>query len=200
MTEENKTPNELSHDVEVLKHVFSEGELKMIDLYEDGVKPAIAHQLAGLSKKPDENAAMRILEAPTTQRYIQALRRQVACRSIMTLEKIDQRMSDIAMTDVTDVVELGELFYPTGPEGSTSAPVQTISLKDLSKLTPSQRAAIKKIKPCTGGVEIELHDKVKVMEILAKRRGGFTEKQEVTHSGNVEVFAYTGFNNRGPKD
>ena len=189
----------LTKEVEDLKQALTLQELEFCDLVIRGVLPVNAVEKAGLSPTPDKKIADRLMESFVIQEYIDALQRQVAVRSVMTLEKIDQRLSDIAMTDTTDVVEVGDVFTPIDADGCQGEPIQIVTIKDIDKLTEAQRAAIAQIKPCKGGLEIKLHDKVKVMELLAKRRGGFVEKQEVSHAGNVQIYTMVGDNGRGPK-
>lgn len=176
-------------------------EIKFVDLVLRGEPVGFAYAMADLSAydEKDEKNGKFLLESPRIKLYIDSMKRMVATRSVMTLAKIDERLTDIAMTDVTDVVEIGETCFPTGPGGSEGAPVTMVKIKNISELPEDKRCAISSIKPCSGGLEVKLHDKVKVMEILAKRRGGFKDVQEVQHTGRVEVFAMVGNNGRGPK-
>jgi hypothetical protein len=120
----------------------------------------------------------------------------VAERSVLTLEAIDQKLSDIAMTDILDVAELGPPVLDA--DGNMVRPVM---IKGEEDLTSAQRASLKKIKNCKdGGLEIETHDKLKALDMLIKRRSGYIKKEEINVTGNaIQVIACVGDNGRGPK-
>lgn len=194
---------QLSKELEVLKNALSIQQLKFTEGIANGMKEYEAYEYAGLSTgSPEDRAeARRLARMPKIRLYKDALLREVATRSVMTLEAVDQELTNIASTDITELIEQGELFQSYNEAGlPDGAPVQIVQLKPLEELTDAQKASIKKIKPCTGGVEIVLHDKLKALELLAKRHQGFTEKMDVNVDGNVQVVAFVGDNGRGPKD
>ena len=201
MTEEK---TKITDEIEGLKKCLTIKEQLFVDKILSGARVVDAYRDAGLFYGEIERDKLRgmavaLRSSPKIQAYIDAIQRSVAIRSVMTLDAIDQRLTDIAMTNVTDVIEIGEVFFPTGPGGSESAPVQMTSIKDFENMTEAQKAAISSIKPVSGGLEVKFHDKVKVMELLAKRKSGFVDKQEIKHYGKIETIAFLGDNGRGPK-
>lgn len=188
------TEIKLSRELEDIKRNLKATELRFCEMVFEGMAPIDALVESGLNAVKDAPMADRVVRAPVIAAYIDALRRQVATRAVLSLEKIQERLSDIAMTNVTDILEIGE----TVVDMKTGVPVTIMQMKDVSKLTEGQLAAIKSMEPCPGGVKVKLHDTVKIMESLAKMQGAFIEKQEITHNGGVEVFAYVGSNGRGP--
>lgn len=201
MTEEYQITEELEH----LAQCFDAQQLEFIRLFLKGVPIVDAWQNAGLSRTgndraKDKVAAKEFRRRGDTQAYINALQRVVATNSIMTLEARKKRLSDIAMANVTDIVKVGEVVFPDTGEGGTGIPVQMVTIRDMDELTDAQKAAIKSIKPKPGGLEIELYDQFRAMDMLAKLEGEYTEKKEVSMSGQVQTIAYIGDNRRGPKE
>jgi len=170
---------------------------KFVEMYLAGMSPGDAYIEAGLglaTATGNAQKARAILDTPRIRGYIESIERTIATRSLMTLEAVDQILADIATADVTDIIEMGTYNNDEGLQCGA------VSVKDLSQLTKAQRAAIAKIKPIqTGGFEVTFHDKMKALEMLIKRRGGFTENQNVNLSGGVHIFAHVGDNGRGPR-
>jgi len=180
--------------LERLRRALKAKEIEFVDLYLQGMPPAEAYQEAGLAMAPDPIGAEHLLSAPTVRLYIETMERVVVERSTLTLEKIDERLADLAMADIVDMVEIGQDY--TDNAGNLRTPV---TIKDPATLTPGQRAAITSIKPVIGGLEIKTEGKVKALELLARRRGGFTEQVDLNIGGHVKIFANVGDNSRGPR-
>lgn len=200
MTESKSKKNKrkLSKELVDLAACLTAEELHFCELVFEGITPIEALIESGIEEKRDKATAERYMSRGVINSYIDALRRQVARRSVLSLEKIQERMSDIALTNQTDVIDIG----PTEVDMKTGLPVTTISLKDAAQLTEGQLAAIKSIEPTQGGLKITLYDRVKIMESLAKMQGAYTEKREVTHNAGsgAQVFAFLGSNGRGPEN
>jgi hypothetical protein len=168
---------------------------EFVRLYLDGCTPKEAHRQAGLAGEADNSRAAEILlKAPRVRLYIEAMERRASERSILTLEAIDAKLTDIAMADLVDVIEIGE-SYPD----DKGVERRDIAMKDPSAMTAGQRAAIVQAKiGADGTLDVKMVDKLKALDMLIKRRGGYTEKTEVNHTGNVQVVAMVGHNGRGP--
>lgn len=167
-----------------------------VEAYLRGDTPLDALREAGLASggPADATAAAALLRAPLVRAYVDAMHRTAAERSILTLEAIDQRLTDIAMTDVIDVCEIGQPVIDE--DGIEHTPIR---LRHPAELTAAQRAAIASLKTIDGGVEIKMVDKLKALELLAKRRGGFVNVSDVNVSGGLTtVFAMCDDNGRGP--
>jgi phage terminase small subunit len=183
--------------LQMLKKVLTIKELHFVEHYVAGNTPVAAFEASGLDTNglSVQRAAEVLLRAPKVKLYIDALHSTVAERSVLHLEALDQKLADIVMTDMLDCVEVGAQY--TDDKGVLRTPV---SIRDPSELTAAQRAAIVSMKSIDGGLEIKAADKLKAIEMLIKRRGGFTENTNLNITGdNVKVIAMPGDNGRGPK-
>ncbi len=192
------TEQTTNKEVELIKKTLNLKQLQFVDYCLTGYTPAEAYEMAGLNTDPDANLeddATLLRRTPRIKMYIDALQRCVAQRTIMTLEAADQRLTDMAMCDPTDIIELGTTYK----DFKTGLPVKEVRLKNIDNLTEAQKAAIVSIKPVPGGVEVKMVDKLKALDMLIRRKGGFKDVQELNINGNVEVFAMVGDNGRGPK-
>lgn len=181
-------------DIEELKTLLPINYLTFIDKYIEGYDPLSCVQFAEMStgdNSEDRNIAERVLEAPASKAYISAIKGLVTSNSIMNLEAADRRITQIASSDPLDVIEIGETY-----EDKKGSQITQISLKD--NLTMAQRAAIKSIKPCEGGLEIKFEDKMKALDMIIRRNGGYTDVIKNEVSGNVHVYAAIADNGRGP--
>jgi hypothetical protein len=175
--------------------------LRFIDAVLAGTPKDEAYYDAGLSVTPEcSREANELWDAPKIQYLVECHKKLSAVSIGLTVDQMVRRLSGIAMTDVSDVVDAGNVYYEKNEEGDDiGSPMQQIIVKKLDEIPAHHRAAISSIKPCKGGAEVKLHDKTKVMEMLIKHLGGFTEKQEVTISGGP-IYTFVGDNGRGPKD
>jgi len=189
------TDTKYTERIEKLRKALSTQELDFVDKHLAGVPADLAYQEAGLGVLPDPIGAGQLLAAPAVKMYIDAMQREIAERSSLTLEKIDERLTDLATANIIDMVEIGEDYTD-----DNNNPRTPITLKDPMSLTPGQRAAIVGLKTVPGGMEIKIADPIKALELLAKRRGGFTEQIDVNLTGNVSIFANVGDNQRGPAE
>jgi hypothetical protein len=114
----------------------------------------------------------------------------------MHLETLDQKLADIVMTDILDCVVIG------APIEDLKGVIRTqVTIKHPSELTAAQRSSITSLKSIDGGLELKTADKLKAIEMLIKRRGGFTDTHNVNIAGaDIKVIAMPGDNGRGPKN
>ena len=146
--------------------------------------------------------ASSIFNRAEVKEYVQAVKEYSASAMIMDLHEIDIKLSQIARTEKTEVIQylsvpLYDIDEQTGEEilmGYRTKPF----LVPLEELTSRQRDAIKSIKQTKHGLEVELHDPIKAMDMLIKRKGGYTENVNTNVSGE-NVHAFVPKNNRGPK-
>ena len=181
--------------LEELQKRLTTKQIKFATLIAQGERPIDAWEAAELGERSDRSGQMRLYRSPAIQKYIMLLNKKVGDESILSLKEIDKRLSDMATTNILDVVQLGEVYYNEHGER-----VQPILLRDDVELTEAQKASIKKIKSKDGSLEVELHDQAKALEMLIKRRGGFKEVQNVNMKTTGQVIAFVGDNKRGPKE
>ena len=186
---------------EELRKTLTHQQLNFVNMFLSGIDSGVAYRDAGLNDtgEPDKRKADALLRAPRVAAYIDSLHREVAQRSVVSIEVMEQVLSDIIMTNLSDVME--------NWNGD---------VRDLNKfLTPGQKAAINKVKvkQLKAGdgsdedllscemVEIALADKLKAIDMLMKSRGCYSEKVEHEHTmkNGPMVVIMPGNNNRGPK-
>ena len=174
--------------------------LIFVELALEGVPKNEAYHRAGLHHDTEcTTLANDLWNAPKIRYYRDCVKKLSSISAGLTVDEMTRRLSAMALTDVTDIIEVGEVHQPVNDEGLPyGEPMQQITIKDLSEIPAHKRAAIASVKPCKGGAEIKLHDKVKIMETLLKQLGAFTEKHEVTHSGGP-IYTFVGDNGRGPE-
>lgn len=103
----------------------------------------------------------------------------------ITAQKVIQDLVNIANTDYTELVET-----------AGSAPGR-FRLVDIDSLSQAQRAAIKQLKFKSDGiVEVELYDKQKIHELLAKHTGALSDRQ--TGQQDRVVFNFIGLDDPIP--
>jgi hypothetical protein len=184
--------------VDAIRRSLKPEYLALVDAYLRGMSPGDAYVESGMGiEGASDNArkASVILSAPRIRAYLDAMHRTIATRAILSMDAIDQTLTDIATADVSSILNTGMVENPT-----TGERMAMVTVKNIGELTPAQRASISSIKPMgSAGFAVTFHDKMKALEMLIKRRGGFTENQNVNLSGAVHVFAHVGDNGRGPK-
>lgn len=193
-------------EIEKLKEALPPNYLEFVRHYIDGHTPLACLELAGMasgSEPDDEEMARTVLQAPKVKAYINALKQCAADKSVMSLAEADKYLTELALTDVMDVVEVSEYQKKEADEDGnlieTGEIGTSITIKDASLLTKAQKAAIVSIKTTNGGIEIKLADKMKALDMLIRRKAGYTDVIK-SESENVHVFAMIGDNGRGPKD
>lgn len=171
----------------------------------DGHSPVDAVKLSGLGTgncNDDSALAKKLRNSPAIRLYINLIKKRVSKKSCLSLEKIDQILSNIATSDLLDMIEIGEREVPIVSNGelvaSTTAP--EIRIRDTEDLTESERSSIKSIKIVKGDLQIELCDKLKALDMLIRRQSGYKDVSEINHTGNVQVLAITGDNGRLNED
>lgn len=109
---------------------------------------------SGYSEKGAAVHACRLLADPQIQRHIKYLQKKTAQKINVTIDSVAQEMAKIAFANIADFVRIGKDGKPK--------PL------NLNRLTPAQKASIKRIK---ASGEVELHEKPRALEMLAKYLG-----------------------------
>lgn len=202
--------------LEILKHLPSElqgladelppAHLLACNLYLEGHSMLMACSKAGLIDphsplSSQRNKASSIMNCGQAKEYIAGVKNYSCSATVMDLHEIDIRLSQIARTDANEILgytsepileyseELGKeivIGYRTRPY-----------LNPIETLDERQRAAIKGIKQTKFGLEVDLHDPMKAMDMLIKRKGGYTENVN-TKVETAQVKAFIPDNGRGP--
>ena len=136
-----------------------------------------AGERAGYAKKNARIVCCQILAKTEAKKFIKALQEEVADRLNITVDRVLCEYAKLAFTDLPGIVN-----WDKG----------CMRIEDFEKLSPDQRACIKKFKAKTVNkildgesypvdvVEIELHDKRGALDMLGKHLGMFVEKHDLS--------------------
>jgi len=149
---------------------------------------------AGFSKNGAAVTGDRLLRKSNISAFIDELEAEKQAKRDVTIDKILSEYAKIAFTDLPGIIN-----YSRG----------IMSLSDFEKLTPDQRACIKKFKIKTGKpladdpdkvpcdyVEIELHDKMHALDMMGKHLGMFIERHSVDVEKTPELNLSIGSKNK----
>lgn len=170
---------------------------KFVDEYLIDLNATRAYKAAYPNCKSDEaaNAASsRLLRNVKVQEQISKGQQDIQDRTKITQDMIVQELAKIAFSNATDYAEI--VTRPTirriwdkeqekyvYEEGDVYE--QDIILKDTSKLTDDQKAAISSIKNTKHGIAIEQCNKVEALHLLGQHLGMFKNNQPVIVNNNV---------------
>lgn len=148
--------------------------IRFIDEYLVDLNATQAAIRAGYSKKTAYSIGCENLTKPEIQNEISRRQKELQEKTGITTERVLAEYAKLAFSNLTDIID-----YATG----------TISMQDFKDLTPEQKHCIKKFKIVTIGqlapggeptlvdkVEIELFDKQKALDSLARHLGMFDGK------------------------
>jgi len=118
-------------------------------------------------------AVKKIVNSPTAQRVISLetllLQRKTTAASNWIIEKL-KSFAEVNLFDVIEVID------------------GKVVIKDSAELSDAEKEAIKSIKIRKGGgVEIELHDKINILQLLGRYFQLEKKTVEHKHSGQVEM-------------
>lgn len=170
---------------------------KFVDEYLIDLNATRAYKVAYPNCKSDEaaNAASsRLLRNVKVQEQISKGQEEIQDRTKITQDMIVQELAKIAFSNATDYAEIvtrptihrvwdkdrQEYVYEEGDVYE-----QDIILKDTSKLTDDQKAAISCIKNTKHGIAIEQCNKVEALHLLGQHLGMFKNNQPVIVNNNV---------------
>jgi phage terminase small subunit len=168
---------------------------------------------AGYSEKTAGATASRLLKNVKIQDEINRLKEERAERTGITADEVVEHLARIAFMDIKAVLdwetkyintEIGRDFR-TGDRVISKIPVTQLSLKDMNEV---DGRLIQSVKMGKHGISVELPDKMKALEMLAKHTGVYDDRPQTT----VDVGAYKaalfervakgdlwdGFDNGGP--
>jgi len=143
--------------------------------------------------KTDEAAAVcasKLLRNAKVEKYIEKRMQDREKRTEITQDEVLKELAAIAFADITDYVRVIEKQAVQTDEEGKKIPlidkdgkpimVPTIEYTQSDELTKEQTKAIASIKYGKNGIEIEMCDKVKTLELLGRHLGMFKEKVELS--------------------
>lgn len=125
-----------------------------------------AARLAGYSKRTAGSIGAENLTKPEIATEIKK-RLDV---SAMSADEVIQSIGDIGRADISDFIEIDEKGH--------------IKNLDFAKAKKAGKLGlIKSITPTANGLKIELHDKMRALELMGKHHGLFMDKIDITTDG-----------------
>lgn len=89
--------------------------------------------------------------------------------AVMTRQEALEKLSNLARTDLSDLVEFGS--YEVGMDGETPVIQATWKIKDSAFMNPKQLAAIAELSAGKEGIKIKTHSPLQAIQQLAKMQG-----------------------------
>jgi phage terminase small subunit len=169
---------------------------------------------AGYSEKTAGATASRLLKNVKVQEEINHLKAERAERTGITADQVVRQLEKIAFMDIKRVMnwetkyintEIGR-DYQTGQKVITKIPVTQIALKDMSEV---DGRLIQSVKMGKHGIAVELPDRMKALEMLAKHTGVYDDRPTTTVNidsfidalkGAAEENLWDDFDNSAPGD
>lgn len=152
---------EMSHEDAI--EGLTEKQIKFCEVYVLNYNISIALRKAGYESETS-GAAYRIRQKPGCKRYIQWLKARMLHDTLINGEDIINQWVKIAFADITDFVDINKF-------GITLKPVREMDGQ-----------LVKSIKSGRDGVSIELYDKLKALDSLAK----YTEDMPKDYKQKIE--------------
>lgn len=152
---------EMSHEDAI--EGLTEKQIKFCEVYVLNYNISIALRKAGYESETS-GAAYRIRQKPGCKRYIQWLKARMLHDTLINGEDIINQWVKIAFADMTDFVDINKF-------GITLKPVREMDGQ-----------LVKSIKSGRDGVNIELYDKLKALDSLAK----YTEDMPKDYKQKIE--------------
>lgn len=129
---------------------LSEKQIKFCEFYVEGHNKNIALVKAGYDVNYNGSYALRMLKVPKVQRYIKWIKARALNAHLINAYDILDEWIRIAFSDITDFVDI----FP-----------HSIRLKPAEQMDGQ---LVKSIKSGRDGISIEMYDKMKALENLAK--------------------------------
>lgn len=151
-----------------------------------GMKPADAHRNGGGNCRNEDNRhrlASEILTKPDVKAFIDSFAVTVVSNAIMGRQEMLERLTIMARTQITDVVNICNnpvIDQESGELVSMSA----WSVKDPAEMTNGGMIAISEITSGKDGLKLKLHDQRAAMKQLAELQG-FDAASKIELSGTI---------------
>lgn len=143
----------------------------------------------GRARKSLDQAASEVFKRPEVQHALKLFAHVRAKPSIMTREEMLERLTIMARTDITDIID----FVPADkelidPETGEVVRQAMWRLKDVKEMPPGATAAIGELTAGKEGYKFKLHDQRAAMKQLAELLG-IEAPKKIEHSGGVTLTA-----------
>lgn len=138
-----------------------------------GMTQRQAYIQAGGNAKEDATAdvcASEILRNPQVKLFMDSMMTEAVSNAVMSRQEALEKLSNLARTDLKDLVEFGE--YELGSDGEGNPIVQASwRIKDSAMQDPNKMAAISELTAGKEGIKIKTHSPITAIQQLAKMQG-----------------------------
>ncbi len=163
---------------------------KFADEYIKTLNGRKSYKVAYGDKVKDNTAdtnAVKLLSNTKVKEYIRQEQLKIQERTEITEDMIIRELALIAFTDRTKFFKVIEKIKIVGNDeiGYEEIKYNTTEITKTEDLKENERKVISGIKEGKNGIEVELCDKMKALELLGKHLGIFKDKVELT--GKMEI-------------
>lgn len=141
--------------------------------YLAGMTQRLAYIQAGGSAKDPATidvCASELLRNPQVILFLDSMKAEAVSNAVMTRQEAMEKLSNLARTNLKDLVEFGE--YELGSDGEGNPIVQASwRIKDSAMQDPNKMAAISELTAGKEGIKIKTHSPITAIQQLAKMQG-----------------------------
>tara|TARA_R110000850_G_scaffold99474_2_gene206051 strand:- start:2927 stop:3583 length:657 start_codon:yes stop_codon:yes gene_type:complete len=132
------------------------------------------------------SGASEILTHPDVERFIRSFDQIIISKSIMGREEMLQRLTAMARTSITDVVDIHHNVTLDVDEDGKEIKQSVWALKDQADLPKDATATISELTASKDGMKIKLHDQKAAMKQIADIEG-FNAAIRLAHGGDPDA-------------
>lgn len=117
-----------------------------------------------------DSTVHELLSNPQVVLFMDAMKAEAVSNAVMSRQEALEKLSNLARTDLKDLVEFGE--YELGSDGEGNPIVQASwRIKDSAMQDPNKMAAISELTAGKEGIKIKTHSPITAIQQLAKMQG-----------------------------
>lgn len=121
-------------------------------------------------EKAADAIASRMLTDAKVVAFMDSMKEEAVSNAVMSRQEALEKLSNLARTDLKDLVEFGE--YELGSDGEGNPIVQASwRIKDSAMQDPNKMAAISELTAGKEGIKIKTHSPITAIQQLAKMQG-----------------------------
>jgi phage terminase small subunit len=187
-------------------------QAKFVQEYLIDLNATQAAKRAGYSEKTAEQQGYQLLQNPSVAASLEKAMERRAIRTEISADRVLNELAKIGFVDIRKAVRWGSRFVARPPEDGTSGEgealedqphggalkrsrkaddesdayyVTSIELADSDELDEATAAAVSEVSQTKEGVRIKFHDKQAALVSMGRHLGLFTDKLEVSASGEL---------------
>lgn len=138
-----------------------------------GMTQRQAYYEAGGTASSDDSADATcsvMLSDTKVKEFMDSMKAEAVSNAVMSRQEALEKLSNLARTDLKDLVEFGE--YELGNDGEGNPIVQASwRIKDSAMQDPNKMAAISELTAGKEGIKIKTHSPITAIQQLAKMQG-----------------------------